>query len=260
MLEPIDLADPGDLLDAGLLAHRGRIRVELGETEAGLADLLEVDRRTTRAGVYPSVDWVPSATLALTRLGRHEQALQIADRELQEAAAFGAPRRHGIALATAGRLAPDREGASLLEAAAEMLAQCGARLEYARARLDLGVRLRRGGDLEAARVPLADALETADACGGWAVAGQASAELIATGARPRRASRSGPRSLTPAELRVATLAAEGLSNRQIAQTLFLSTKTIEGQLSHAYAKLKIGSRAELAGALAGDRSTTRSRT
>jgi DNA-binding CsgD family transcriptional regulator len=96
----------------------------------------------------------------------------------------------------------------------------------------------------------------ADACGGWAVAEQALAELIATGARPRRASRTGPRSLTPAELRVASLAADGLSNRQIAQTLFLSTKTIEGQLSHAYAKLRISSRAELATALAADSSTT----
>jgi DNA-binding CsgD family transcriptional regulator len=249
MLESIDLPEPGDLFDAGLLAHRGRIRVELGQNEKGLADLLEVDRRTTLARVYASVDWVPSATLALTRLGRLEQARQVAERELREAAAFGAPRRHGIALATAGRLAPGREGASLLEAAAEMLAQCGARLEYARARLDLGVRVRRGGDLETARVPLADALEAADECGGWAVAELALAELIATGARPRRASRSGPRSLTPAELRVATLAADGLSNRQIAQTLFLSTKTIEGQLSHAYAKLKISSRADLAAAL-----------
>jgi DNA-binding CsgD family transcriptional regulator len=252
LLESIDLSDPGDLLEAGLLVHRGRTRVELGENEKGLADLLEVDRRTASARVYTWGDWVPAATLALTRLGRFEQARQLADRELQEAAAFGAPRRHGIALATAGRLASGQDGIALLEQAAEMLHRCGARLEHARARLDLGVRLRRGGEVEAARAPLADALETADACGGWAVAERALAELIATGARPRRASRTGPRSLTPAELRVATLAAEGLSNRQIAQTLFLSTKTVEGQLSHAYAKMKIGSRAELATALAAE--------
>ena len=78
---------------------------------------------------------------------------------------------------------------------------------------------------------------------------RARAELVATGARPRRAVRTGPGALTPAELRAARMAAEGLSNRQIAQTLFVSTKTIEGQLSQAYAKLGIRSRAELAAAL-----------
>jgi DNA-binding CsgD family transcriptional regulator len=256
LLEPIDLSDPRDLLDMWLLANRGRVRVGIGENEKGLTDLLEVDRRTTLARVHPSVDWVPAATLALTRLGRIDQARQLADRELQQATAFGAPRRLGIALATAGRLDSGAEGIARLQEAAVMLHRCGALLEHARARLDLGVRLRRSGEAEAARAPLSDALETADACGGWAVAEQARAELIATGARPRRASRTGPRSLTPAELRVATLAAEGLSNRQIAQTLFLSTKTIEGQLSHAYAKLRISSRAELAKALAADRATT----
>jgi DNA-binding CsgD family transcriptional regulator len=255
LLESIDLTGPGDLFEAGLLAHRGRITVELGENVKGLADLLEVDRCTTLARVYASVDWVPSATLALVRLGRLDEAEQLADRELQQATTFGAPRRRGIALATVGRLAQGDDGIARLEEAAEVLARCGARLEHARARLDLGVRLRRRGDVEAARAPLADALETADACGGWAVAQQARAELIAAGARPRRASRTGPRSLTPAELRVATLAADGLSNRQIAQTLFLSTKTIEGQLSHAYAKLKISSRAELGKALAAEPST-----
>jgi DNA-binding CsgD family transcriptional regulator len=256
LLEPIDLSEPRDLLDTWLLTSRGRVRVEMGENEKGLGDLLEVDRLTTTARVFPSVDWVRAATVALTRLGRIEQARQLADRELQQATAFGAPRRYGIATATAGRFTSGQDGIDRLEEAAEVLWGCGARLEYARARLDLGVRLRRGGDGQGARAPLADALETADACGGWAVSERARAELIATGARPRRASRTGPRSLTPAELRVATLAAEGLSNRQIAQTLFLSTKTIEGQLSHAYAKLKISSRADLAKALAADRVTT----
>jgi tetratricopeptide (TPR) repeat protein len=117
ILESIELQDPGDLLEAGLLAHRGRIRVELGENEKGLADLLEVDRRTTLARIYPWGDWVPSATLALTRLGRVEQATRLADRELQQATAFGAPRRLGIALATAGRLDPGEDGTARLEEA-----------------------------------------------------------------------------------------------------------------------------------------------
>ncbi len=78
---------------------------------------------------------------------------------------------------------------------------------------------------------------------------QARAELVATGARPRRDALSGPAALTPAELRTARMAVGGLTNREIAQALFVSAKTVEAQLSHAYAKLAIHSRSELAIAL-----------
>jgi DNA-binding CsgD family transcriptional regulator len=75
-------------------------------------------------------------------------------------------------------------------------------------------------------------------------------ELRATGARPRRAAFSGLDSLTAAERRVADAAAQGASNREVAQTLFLSEKTVEAHLGHIYSKLEIGSRRELAAALA----------
>jgi DNA-binding CsgD family transcriptional regulator len=76
-------------------------------------------------------------------------------------------------------------------------------------------------------------------------------ELRATGARPRRAAFSGADALTPAELRVAQFAAQGLTNAQIAQDLFVTTKTVQTHLAHAYRKLDITSRRELADALAG---------
>jgi DNA-binding CsgD family transcriptional regulator len=84
------------------------------------------------------------------------------------------------------------------------------------------------------------------------VAEQARAELVITGARPRRERISGLQALTPSERRVAQLAAQGLTNRQIAQALFVSHPTVVTHLGHCYQKLGIGSRDELAVALAED--------
>ena len=79
---------------------------------------------------------------------------------------------------------------------------------------------------------------------------RARTELAATGARPRRdALLSGPASLTPSERRIAELAARGQSNREIAQALFVTPKTVEYHLRNSYRKLDIAGRGELAGAL-----------
>jgi len=75
-------------------------------------------------------------------------------------------------------------------------------------------------------------------------------ELIAAGGRPRRLVLSGLDSLTPSERRVAQFAADGMSNREIAQNLFITTRTVEGHLTHAYEKLAITSREQLPAALA----------
>jgi DNA-binding CsgD family transcriptional regulator len=77
----------------------------------------------------------------------------------------------------------------------------------------------------------------------------ARAELRATGARPRRAAFTGVDALTPAERRVAQLAAEGLTNTQIAQSLFVTTKTVQTHLARVYRKLDIASRRQLPAAL-----------
>jgi DNA-binding CsgD family transcriptional regulator len=91
----------------------------------------------------------------------------------------------------------------------------------------------------------------AHGCNATPIEETARVELVATGARPRRVMRTGVASLTPSELRVARMAAEGMENREIAQRLFLSVKTVETHLGHVYRKLGISSRKELPEALRG---------
>jgi len=74
-------------------------------------------------------------------------------------------------------------------------------------------------------------------------------ELVASGARPRRAATGNADALTPSERRVAEMAAEGMSNKEIAQALFVTANTVHTHLRHVYQKLGIGSRAQLAGRL-----------
>jgi DNA-binding CsgD family transcriptional regulator len=234
-----------------VLAQRGRAKVAMGELGAGVADMFDADRRMATGGCDLSVpvDWVPSAAPALMQLGRDREARAVAERELVAARRFGEPRRLATALSTRGQLDSDSQALTWLREAVDLLERSPARLEYARALVNLGTGLRRRGQREAARAPLSAALDIAHACGSVALAERARGELFAAGARPRRDAAHGPGALTPAELRVARMAAEGLSNREIAQALFVSVKTVETHLSHAYGKLGIGRRDELPTAL-----------
>ena len=126
-------------------------------------------------------------------------------------------------------------------------------LERAHSFAELGAALRRAGGRAAAREPLAEALDLAARCGARPLAARARDELSATGARPRRAWRTGVEALTPSELRVARLAAEGRTNREIAHELYVTLKTIEGHLARAYAKLGIEGRGQLPQALDGEK-------
>jgi DNA-binding CsgD family transcriptional regulator len=107
----------------------------------------------------------------------------------------------------------------------------------------------RAGARPTGRSILREALDLADRCGARALAERARTELVVAGARPRRLRISGRDALTPAELRVAEMAAAGRTNREIAADLFLTPKTIETHLGRAYSKLSITSRRELAAAL-----------
>ena len=132
--------------------------------------------------------------------------------------------------------------------AVDVLSGSPARLEHAKARTDLGAALRRANRRADAREQLRHAVELATICGATPLAARAESELLATGARPRRVALSGVESLTPSERRVAEMA-EGPTNREIAQALFVTQRTVESTTS-IYRKLAISSRSQLPTALA----------
>jgi DNA-binding CsgD family transcriptional regulator len=195
--------------------------------------------------------WRSSAALTLHRLGRHGEALQLAQEELELARRWGAPRAVGIALRALGLVQGGTAGKALLRETITVLEGSGAQLEHARVLVDLGAALRRGNRRAEARAPLRQGLELAYRAGATGLVRQAQDELAAMGARPRKLLLTGAESLTPSERRVARMAAQGMANKELAQALFVTVKAVEVHLSSVYRKLGISSRAQLAQALAG---------
>src|SRR5690348_14075842 len=237
-------------------AARGRLRLAQGRAAEALADFqacgelfgADVWGMPIRETGY--VHARSGAALALLRLGQRQDAVRLAEAELADVRVFGAPRALGIALRVAGLARGGPEGLALLRESAAALDDSPALLERARSLAELGAALRRDGQRAAARDPLARALELAAGCAAGPLAARARDELRAAGARPRRPWRTGVDALTPSELRVARLACDGRSNREIAGELYVTLKAIEGHLARAYAKLGIEGRGQLADALA----------
>jgi DNA-binding NarL/FixJ family response regulator len=248
-----------------------RVRPEPDETaegsrywRAGLVELLVAEGRDAEALTayedysrrhahvrLPTAAFARShAARALDRLGRTDEAIALVEAELADARRWGAPGTVGPSLRVLGVLRRE-EGTALLEEAVTVLERSHARLELAKALADLGSALRHDRRPSDARDPLRRALELADACGADALVEHVRSELYATGARPRTTALGGVDALTASERRVAAFAADGQSNRDIAQALFVTPKTVEVHLSNAYRKLGIRSRRELAGALGG---------
>ena len=171
---------------------------------------------------------------------------------LSDARGWGTPRAVGMALHAAGLADGGPRGLELLHDAATLLEDSPARLEYARAATDLGAALRRANRRVDAREPLRRALDVANTCGAPPLAARITYELRAAGGRPRRERLTGAGSLTASERRVAEMAADGLSNPEIAQALFVSKKTVETHLGSVFRKLDITSRTRLPAALRTD--------
>jgi DNA-binding CsgD family transcriptional regulator len=253
-LAPLDSeAESGSLPAAVLRFARGRLRVGQGRIAEGLEDFLAVGARLTSGTVTcPGfLPWRSEAALAHLALGDREPAGRLAEEELELAQAFCAPRALGIAKRAAGVIAGGDRGASLLRGAIDAFERGDASLERARALTDLGALLRRRNRRTEARELLREALDVAHRAGAKALADQAETELRATGARPRRVVLTGLDSLTASERRIAELASQGLTNREIAQTLFVTARTVEGHLTSVFRKLRVDSRDELPAALAG---------
>ena len=158
---------------------------------------------------------------------RAEKARKFARQALDTALHAGQPHAIGTAHCALGRVLPREEGLAHLEQAVSVLRHTPFRWNLATAELALGAALRRDNQRARARELLSSALDYAARNGAAPIEEQARAELRLTGARPRRALRTGIEALTPSEDRIARLAAGGMSNKDIAAHLFLTVKTVE---------------------------------
>jgi DNA-binding CsgD family transcriptional regulator len=238
-------AMPQVMLFNPLLFHRAELRRAQGRRGEAIADGREAGDRYLASGITrPVPPWRSALALVLAPDAR-EEALALAHEEVEAAAAWGTPRSIGLAGHRLGLIEGAPAGEERIRAAIATLEGSPARLELAHALVDLGAIVRRRRASAEARPWLERGMELAHACGATRLAEHARTELAATGVRPRRAARTGRDALTASELRVAELAASGLTNRTIAQSLFVTQRTVETHLGHVYQKLGHSSRERL---------------
>jgi DNA-binding CsgD family transcriptional regulator len=248
----VDLgAAAGTFIEPFALTIRGRVRFLLRRFDEAETDLRRVVAFADARG------WAaPNATYGRLRLaevlaatGRADEALALMDHDVAAAQAAQRPGCLGMALRRRALALNGDEAIATLREAVSALEGTDLRRELGWALHDLGARLRIRGDRVEAREPLRRALELSARTEAALLARRTHEELEASGARPRRERLEGVAALTPAERRVAQLAAEGLTNRLIAETLWVTLKTVEVHLGRSYSKLGISSRRDLAGAL-----------
>jgi DNA-binding CsgD family transcriptional regulator len=252
-LDPVAADLAGRAVTAHVLRHsRGRVRFAQRRFGEAFGDFRAAGEITI-GGLAPSpcyLPWRSDAALTVLALGEPDAARRLSDEEVELARSFGAPRALGVALRAAGLVAGGQRGEALLREAIAVLAGPDNRLEHARTQADLGAVLHRRNHLADARRLLRQAVDTAHHLGAVALARQAETDLRATGAKPRRVRLTGLEALTARERRIAELAADGLTNREIAQTLFVTDRTVEGHLTNVFTKLGVRSRTSLPAALA----------
>ncbi|MDA8355674.1 MAG: AAA family ATPase [Actinomycetota bacterium] len=238
-----------DVLSASQSVHAlyacGRLHRFRGQPEAALEVLRFRGDPGQAENHLPYPAWRLEAASCHLDLGQTSQAIALVREHAVHAerwatsAARGATRRlEALTELGEARLAG-------LAAAGDLLAGSPARLEWARCQVELGAGLRAAGRTQEARDVLRAAYDVAGRCGSTVLAEQARAELVVAGARPRRQHLTGVQALTASERRICELAAEGLTNIQIAQRLFVTRSTVEKHLGHAYDKLGVAARQDL---------------
>jgi class 3 adenylate cyclase/DNA-binding CsgD family transcriptional regulator len=233
------------------LGARGWIRLARGDFDGALRDYERLGDYMDSFGMRnPAVlAWRSHLALPLLALDRRDEALALAREEVELARAWGAPRAIGVALRTHAAAEGGETGIETLRESLRVLEPSSAKLERARTLVDLGAALRRADERAEARELLGRGLELAHRAGSRPLVEQAQAELEAAGARAQRPVLSGVEALTPSERRVAELAADRMEEKEIAQALFVTTRTVEVHLSNAFRKLGVRSREELADVL-----------
>ncbi|TDT97666.1 regulatory LuxR family protein [Streptomyces sp. 846.5] len=227
---------------------RAALERQRGDLEAALSSLYACGGLLREAGVHNPVflPWWTEAAGVLAALGRPSEAREAAAYGEEVAERWGTPRSIGLALLARGLAAGDRTGTDLLTEACDVLACSPARLACAQAEHALGTALLRDDNVHKARLHLRRAFDLSVQCGAAGLGSTVRDLLVATGGRVRPMTGSRADTLTESERRVAALAAEGRSNREIAEILFVALRTVELHLTNAYRKLGISRRSELA--------------
>ncbi|WP_158102639.1 helix-turn-helix transcriptional regulator [Lentzea kentuckyensis] len=237
---------PGDPIEYGwALNAKAHWLWNCGDGDAALDVLQRCGREFEAMGVHNPVlvPWWVHAVSISVQLGRTAEAAAFAEQGAETALRWDTPVARGYALLAQGL---SKAHAETLEQAVAELGEAGSQLHQAQALRALGQVLMRAEHDKEARKHLRAAVDIAVRCGASVAADQAHELLVAAGGRMSAVSASPQDALTTGERRVALLAANGLTNREIAEKLHVTVRTVENHLSNAYRKLGAHTRAELA--------------
>jgi DNA-binding CsgD family transcriptional regulator len=223
------------------------LELGLGRIPEAIAALEAVQRAAEHLQMQPAVvPWAPDLVEAYARAGRREEALALVGEFEARSARTGSLWARAAVARLRALLAPDAEMRAGFDAALALHDGLPMPFERARTLLCFGERLRRARQRADAREPLKAALETFERLGARGWAERTRTELRATGEQQARRAETAAEQLTPHELQIAVLVAQGMTNREAAAALFLSPKTIEYHLGQIYRKLDVRGRAQLA--------------
>ncbi|MEV6314997.1 AAA family ATPase [Streptomyces sp. NPDC051776] len=246
-------ADPADVSWEWprFLMSLASLRTAQGDSRAGLSLMLQAGRHLEAAGTVNPVfgPWRSRAARTLLTTGSPTDAHTLIEHELDLARRAGIPRGLGVALRGAGMASGGRRGLEQLAEAVGVLDGTPADLELARTLHAYGGALLVREDKKGARTALRRGLDLAVRSGASLLAERLQKRLHDAGGRGSYRSSKDASPLTAGEERVATLAVQGLSNKEIAAQLYVSLRTVETHLTGAYRKLRIPGRSGLGRAM-----------
>ena len=236
-----------------LLTYSSLGLLELGEgrPDKAVVSLEKARHLATVTGFQDAgtFQWAAELVEAYVQCGRRAEAEPLVDMLTEQARRTRRPIVGAFALRCSGLVRGDDSFDADFIGALDLHRQTNRPFEAARTELRFGQRLRRRKSKSEARTHLRAAWETFSAIGADCWTASAHNELQATGVHLPPRALTGADRLTPQELQIAMAAADGATNRQVAERLFVSAKTIEYHLSHIYRKLTITSRSQLRPAL-----------
>lgn len=223
------------------------VRAAAGEVTRPVALLRQCGRELEQDGVTNPLflPWWAEATLLLAERGRERAALPLVEYGEDLVARWDVPRARGLARIARAMVSRGVERVDLLTDAVAAMESSGALIDRQRAAYLLGRELLAREDQKAAREHLRTAADLATWCGAKAAAVAARGMLVSAGGRMRQVTGARTDVLTSSELRVVELAVEGATNREIAEELFVTSRTVEVHLTNVYRKLGIAGRADL---------------